>query len=283
MLQSIAILSASFIGLSMISACQPVTPELEKELNAEVMQQSRPHDAQKLASLLRMARATRQAGDMRAASGLYRQALAVAGTEVTPYIELADLYTREMDRADRAIVLLSQASEINPGSVANALAIGRRLIEAEAYHQALTVYEAALQSEAEHIGLLKGKALALDMLGRHRDAEPIYDQAITLAPDQTAVLNNYAMSLIMAGEVARAVSIMEPLVKDPVRSTSRLRQNLALAYGLAGQDDAARRLLVQERLEPEAIAGNMAFYRSYREARRSIEPEAVLPAYEMEN
>ena len=46
-----------------------------------------------------------------------------------------------------------------------------------------------------------------DLLGRHAEAERSYRQAMALAPDNIAVRNNFAVSLMLTGRAAEAVSV----------------------------------------------------------------------------
>src|SRR3546814_11058187 len=55
-----------------------------------------------------------------------------------------------------------------------------------------------------------------------------------LAEVRNAPADDYGLALALAGDTARAVEVLEPAARG-MRGTSRTRQNLALAYALAGQ------------------------------------------------
>ena len=80
----------------------------------------------------------------------------------------------------------------------------------------------------------------------------------------------------MAGDPRAAIATLRPIVDGPA-ATARARQNLAVAYGLAGDVDAARRL-AQLDLQPDDVASNLAFLGMLREAHPPSTVLAALPA-----
>src|SRR5690606_10733888 len=78
----------------------------------------------------------------------------------------------------------------------------------------------------------------------------------------TGLRNNLGLSLALAGNSADAIDVLHQLTESPDASV-RNRQNLALAYGLAG--DAGRASAIAQRdLPAEAIRGNLAYYEKLR-------------------
>ena len=81
------------------------------------------------------------------------------------------------------------------------------------------------------------------------------------------------MSLILNGQPGDAIAILEPLSKQPGAS-KKVRQNLALAYGLKGYIEKALTLDRQD-LTPEQAQANESFYKQYIESmqkKKSGEP-----------
>jgi Flp pilus assembly protein TadD len=60
------------------------------------------------------------------------------------------------------------------------------------------------------------------------------------------------------GEYGEAIAMLERAVQDPT-ATARVRQNLALAYGLAGEREAAERVAGLD-LDDAAVAHNLSYY-----------------------
>jgi Flp pilus assembly protein TadD len=103
-----------------------------------------------------------------------------------------------------------------------------------------------------------GHGVALDMLGRHVEAQPCYRRALAIDPADVAARSDLALSLAFTGKFDEAVSLLTPLARSP-SATPRLRQNLALVYGLKG-DKAAARALSRTDLPSQQAEANLKFF-----------------------
>jgi Flp pilus assembly protein TadD len=110
--------------------------------------------------------------------------------------------------------------------------------------------------------------------GRFRSAEAAFKDSLSLYPNQAQVMlklalvetalgkkdqavatlnvarpalgeSNYGLALALAGHPAEAISALEPAARD-VNADATVRQNLALAYALAGNWDNARAVAAQD-------------------------------------
>jgi Flp pilus assembly protein TadD len=110
--------------------------------------------------------------------------------------------------------------------------------------------------------------------GRFRSAEAAYKDSLTLYPNQAQVVlklalvqialgkkdqavaslndarpalgdSNYGLALALAGHTADAIHALEPAARGP-NTDPTVRQNLALAYGFAGNWDNARAVAAQD-------------------------------------
>ena len=102
-------------------------------------------------------------------------------------------------------------------------------------------------------------AIAYDRVGMYEQAERRYQQALKLSPENTIVMNNFALSLAQAGRLSEAVEILERAAAMP-EATPRMRQNLALLYAMKG-DLALAEHYVRRDMPPEIADQNMACYR----------------------
>lgn len=117
--------------------------------------------------------------------------------------------------------------------------------------------------------------------GRFRSAAQAYDDALGLAPGDSALRLKKALALLgqgnavaavgeldriaslpdaglayaLAGQAARGVELLEAAARG-ADASPRTRQNLALAYALAGQWARARVVAAQD-LDPQAVEGRM--------------------------
>ncbi|WP_237213587.1 SPOR domain-containing protein [Falsiroseomonas oryziterrae] len=110
--------------------------------------------------------------------------------------------------------------------------LGRLRLRAGAPEVALALFDRAAPLDRSHESL-EGRGIALDLLGRHEEAQDAYRAALVVAPRQASVQNNLAMSLLLTGRATEALALLEPLAarRDvPARVTN----NLAVARSMAG-------------------------------------------------
>ena len=98
---------------------------------------------------------------------------------------------------------------------------------------ALALFDRAaqLQPAAE---VEEGRGVALDMLGRHHEAQTAYRAALAQSPNLVSAANNLAMSLMLTGQAAEAVALLEPLSRRR-DAPARVANNLAVALSMSGE------------------------------------------------
>src|SRR5512140_1636014 len=80
-----------------------------------------------------------------------------------------------------------------------------------ARHQAepaLAIFTSVLTTDPENIPALNGLGVALDMLGRHDEAQDAYRQVLAIAPADMIAGNNLGLSLTLAGRYADAMTVL---------------------------------------------------------------------------
>ncbi|WP_315756790.1 MULTISPECIES: tetratricopeptide repeat protein [unclassified Bradyrhizobium] len=113
-----------------------------------------------------------------------------------------------------------------------------------ARHQAepaLAIFTSVLTSDPENIPALNGLGVALDMLGRHDEAQTAYRQVLAIAPADMIASNNLGLSLTLTGRYADAMTVLRPIALGESASP-RARQNLVIAMALSGDRDGAAKL-----------------------------------------
>ncbi|WP_425230290.1 SPOR domain-containing protein [Sphingomonas sp.] len=152
----------------------------------------------------------------------------------------ADEGARALTRHDAAsaIVAAEQAVTLAPREAAYRLLLGQSYLQAGRFASAAQAFTDTLALDGGS-GAINGKAalnLALMQvasgdwqaarrtLGSHRDTVPVSDRGLALA---------------LAGDTEGAVALLTEVVRSP-QATPKARQNLALAYALGGQWQAAR-------------------------------------------
>jgi Flp pilus assembly protein TadD len=140
--------------------------------------------------------------------------------------------------------------------------------------QAIDLAERAVAQSPNDAGFRTLLGNAYFQAGRFKSAEAAYKDSLTLVSDQPeAVLKlalveiaqgkndqavafltsargtldpaNYGLALALAGRVDEAISVLEPAARQP-GADGRIRQNLALAYGLSGDWTEARTVASQD-------------------------------------
>jgi Flp pilus assembly protein TadD len=109
------------------------------------------------------------------------------------------------------------------------------------------------ERDPHNVAVLIDLGIARDLLGQHAEAQRAYRQALAVEPGRTAASVNLALSLALSGDPRQALAILRPIALSPGASP-RVRQDLAVALVLAGEDEEAGRVLHTDMPQPEALA-----------------------------
>ena len=212
------------------------------------------------ASLLRIAETTRAAGDPAAAVQLYRRAHALSPEDPTPLIRLGETfnalgaYTEASEAWTNALTLDANNADILRGYGITLTGLNQPHLALERFNSA-----AALNPEPR---TYNGIGVAYDMLGQPETAQANYRAGLALDPADIGLTSNLGLSFALSGRYAEAIAMLERAATMP-NATVRHRQNLALAYGVAGETEKAERLARVD-LDEQAVLQNMAFYNTLR-------------------
>lgn len=206
---------------------------------------------------LKLARAARNAGDLASAVSLYKTVLESEPNNNTVRIELGESELK-MGTVDDAIATFDKVPAKSPSQLDATLGLERAHLMLREPTKALRFADKAVALAPKNVRAQVGRGVALDMMGRHRDAQICYHAAIAIAPHDIAARSDLALSLALTGQYDKAIAIMTPIARDP-SATPRLRQNLALIYGLKG-DNAAARSLSRVDLDKAQTQNNLKFF-----------------------
>lgn len=222
------------------------------------------------ASLMRLAGQAQAQGDLNTASTLFGRAHEAAPDKVEPLLGVASALT-DLGRPREALDGWRAALTRDPANADALRGYARALIAMDQPEEAARQYASLLTRDPKDVRALSGLGVVKDMMGDHAGAQVQYNAALALAPGDRSTRNNLGFSLLLSGRPAEAITVLEPLARDPA-ATAQQRQNLALAYGLAGRDDEAARTARLD-LDDAAVQQNLAYYREARATGRK--PDAV--------
>lgn len=155
---------------------------------------------------------------------------------------------------------------------------GKLLLKMDYAMQAKEQYEAALDIDDDDLKARASYGVSLDYLGEHKAAQAQYKRVLKASPSHLSAVNNLAYSYILTRKIDRAIEVLEPHLHDK-KATPSLRQNLALAYGLAGMKADAMRVARMD-LSKEKAKENMAYYHRRRaELSLDTKPYAEIGSY----
>lgn len=218
---------------------------------------------------LQSAAAARARGDLPQAIHDYRDIIKDCVDCEKAYVGLgiALLDANQVDESkntfDKAIALYPKSADAYAG-------LGTVYLTIDQPENAVRMFETALKICPRHAKALNGLGVAYDMLGNHCMAQANYRAALEQCPNNISYESNLALSMVLEGNTAEAIHILERLSRSP-NATPRIRQNLSLAYGLAGDMKMARNIGTID-LSSDWVRNNI----SYMEAVRATEEYAGL-------
>lgn len=206
---------------------------------------------------LRLARASRANGDLASAINLYQSVVAIQPADPAVVVELGDTLV-DAGSLDDAIDLYPTVDRSSSAWLGALLGLQQAYLKLGEPHKALQYAEqAAVLAPADH-RVLVGHGVILDVLRSHAQAQELYRAVLASSPHNVAARNNLALSLALSNQFGEAIDIMKTMALSST-ATPRIRQNLALIYGLAGDAPRAGELSRVD-LDTSATEGNLYFF-----------------------
>ncbi len=213
---------------------------------------------------LRMAERAASEGQLELAANFYTQAHQQEPTKTAILIALGKVHLK-MQAAREAARAFRAALSLNAKEAEAHWGLGQSFLQLRQNDSAANSFRAAVELQPTEPRYHNALGVALDKQGLHAAAQAAYQQGLKHAPNHTALKNNLGLSLLLAGDEKAALLILEPL-GNAVSASVQHRQNLALAYGLAGREDDAAAMARQDLVEAD-VQKNLAFYAQARQER----------------
>ncbi len=193
------------------------------------------------ASRLRVAFAAEASGQQDVAISMYAAAAAAAPSNADAQARYAAALGRAGMMAE-AEQVLTRALQDSPREPRFLLAMAQLRVRSGAAAEALSMFDQVLASTPRNLAALNGRGIALDLMGRHADAQQSYRTAQALDAMDVPSANNLAMSLMLEGRSSEAVLILTAL-RQRSNAPTRVVNNLGIAQAAAGDGQSARATL----------------------------------------
>jgi Flp pilus assembly protein TadD len=243
-----------FVLLATLSACTMIDADGKQAKQSAKMAQAA---ADRGGAALRLARAARDVRDYPAAIDLYKSAVSANPTDTDTIVELG-LAQLEAGQIAEAVTAFQSVPANSKGQLNALLGLERASLMQSQHAKGLEYADQAVALNGRSNAALVGRGVALDLLSRHHDAQAAYRAALAIAPDDIPARSDLALSLAVIGGYDEAIAIMTPIARAPT-ATPRLRQTLALIYGLKG-DSAMARGLSRMDLDTPTTEDNLKFF-----------------------
>lgn len=162
---------------------------------------------------------------------------------------------RRLDQRAQAVAVLQTAAIRNGGDMELMGAYGRALADVGRLEEAEAVLARAHLPERPDWRILSAQGTVADQRGDHARAQGFYEAALRIQPDEPGVLSNLGLSLALTNRLGEAEATLTKAAADPL-ADQRVRQNLALVYGLQGKFKEAESVLARD-LSPAEVASSM--------------------------
>jgi Flp pilus assembly protein TadD len=234
----------------------------------------RPTPQQTEDAFIKAAQAAAGAGDVNSAVAYYRRAAESAPKDPAPLAALGDLMARSGNLGG-AVEAYRAAAARAPADWRYDLELGRLALRLNRPQDALAHFETVRREHPEPAAW-NGLGVCYDLMGDHTRAQGAYAEGLKAAPGDATLRNNLGLSQALAGQFPEAIATLTALASSP-QASSRYRLNLALAYGLAGDDEKAA-AAAREDLGQSDIDSNRRYYQTLRALGDRARSEAILGA-----
>jgi Flp pilus assembly protein TadD len=208
-------------------------------------------------SELHIASTALDSGNIDLATTLFEKVVAADPKSVAGLTGLGNtLYT--VGDFTRAGVYYDRASQTEPTAIAPMIGIARVAIHQRRFDDAISTYQKVLSASPNNALAAAGLGAALDLKGDHAGAQAELRSALRTSPGDPMLSINLGLSLILGGNPREGANVLLDVTRFPAAPPQAL-QDLALAYGMLGNTQAAEEILGHD-LPKASVDDNLRFY-----------------------
>ncbi|SDD59324.1 tetratricopeptide repeat protein [Paraburkholderia lycopersici] len=206
---------------------------------------------------LHVAEAALASGNLDLATTIYMQIVRSHPDSVPGLTGLGDTLYAEGDHT-RANVYYDKALSLEPQALPAMTGKARVAIRQRRLDDAIAGYRRVLALSPNDPMAAAGLGTALDMQGHHDEAQSVLRSALQTNPGDPRLETDLGLSLVLGGKPREGVNVLLDVTRFPA-APAEARQNLALAYGMLGNDDAAEEILNAD-LPKKSTQDNLRYY-----------------------
>ncbi|MGF6768445.1 Flp pilus assembly protein TadD [Paraburkholderia sp. GAS199] len=214
------------------------------------------------ASEMHIANTALQGGNVQMAASIYERELAAHPDSTEALLGLADTLYLAGDM-NRARSMYERAGAIAKGARGPRIGLARVAVHERRFADAIELYQPLVAANPADAVAWAGLGAAYDLSGRHHDAQDAYRRGLETTPGDVALRSNLGLSLILDGQPREGANLLLDVANGP-SAPPQARQNLALAYGVLGNDEAAGRILSID-LPKGSVNDDLRYYSAVRD------------------
>lgn len=236
----------------------------------------------------------RTAGDDRAAGRLDDMSLATSALQSGDASLATSLFDKVIDKRPRDVDALNglgaalamsgdterarhtfeKAAALAPESIAPVIGLARLDLHERHLDDAIARYDRVLAHDPGNALASAGLGTAFALKGDEQRAQTIFGQALQLHPGDRMLTVDLGLAMVLGGELRKGANLLLTVAGEP-SAPAQARHDLALAYGLLGNDGAADQILMRD-LPRASTDDNLTYYKVVR-TRLGDEPKANVP------
>ncbi len=209
-------------------------------------------------SFLALANEMAADGDYNAAIPLFRRAIKWHPYASEPLVGLGNSL-RAIGQYRQAEKIYQSALARNEQNTEALKGLGKTYISLNRPTMAVPILQEAISLNSRDVEIITSLALALELQGNSASALEVYKDGFSVAPDNLKLLNNYGLSLALKSRYDQAIDILKQAAQHRDAGAVH-RQNLAMAYALAGNEIMSTRLLSIDN-SPDLANENLGYFR----------------------
>ncbi|WP_345814959.1 tetratricopeptide repeat protein [Paraburkholderia sp. PREW-6R] len=252
-----ALCASALLAATLLAACGSSAPRAQIPMPRPTVLNTSPSTA----SELHIANTALQGGNVQMAASIYERELAAHPDSTEALLGLAEANYIEGDMS-HARALYERAGQIAKGARGPRLGLARVAIRERRFADAILLYQPLVAANPADAVAYAGLGTAYDMSGRHSDAQSVYRKGLVATPGDVALRTNLGLSLVLDGQPREGANLLLDVANSP-SAPPQARQNLALAYGVLGNDDAAGRILSVD-LPKGSVNDDLRYYDAVR-------------------